>query len=494
MTHALANAQLARVSELIEKRLGLHFPPSRLSDLQRALGRAVRELGTGDGGLDDIERKLSGGLASNELDVLVAHLTVGETYFFRERCVFDALRSHILPELIGLHSTGNRRLRIWSAGCCTGEEAYSLAILLEDLIPDIEQWDVTVLASDLNPRFLQVATEGIYKEWSFRDTLPSLRSRHFRKLPDGRYELVGRARHCVRFVRLNLAENTFPSPTSGTSGLDLILCRNVLMYFSPRQIEDVISRLHSCLVEGGWLVVSPTEVSQHNFRHFRQENHAGAILYRKLPPDRPMRLEVADEEAAQKMPDQVLPLPQPRRSSPRRMRPAKTKALPAPVGGYDRAEAFHASGRGGEAEEAVLEFLRDHPNHASALALRSRIAADRGRLTEALEWCGRSIAADRLEAATHHLHASVLEELGRDADAEAALRTALYLDPDFVPAWLSLGNLALKRQDKAHARRCFDTVLALLKSRPADEELSGFDGLTAGRVAEIARSMIAATS
>ena len=154
---------------------------------------------------------LSGTLTRPQLHALASHLTVGETYFFRERKTFDALSNVILPELISRRRGREQRLRLWSAACCTGEEAYSLAILLQQLLPDWKDWNVTILATDINERFLQKAAAGIYGEWSFRDCGPLFKERHFTRAPDGRYQVAAHVRDWVKFAQLNLAEDSFPS-------------------------------------------------------------------------------------------------------------------------------------------------------------------------------------------------------------------------------------------------------------------------------------------
>src|SRR5262249_44046280 len=171
---------------------------------------------------------------------LVAGLTVGETHFFRNEPQFAALESHVLPELIARHAL-DRRLRVWSAGCATGEEAYSLAILLIRLLPDIAAWDVSVLATDVNEDALSRAREGVYGRWSFRGVPDHLPAEFFQA--DGeRLSVRADVRGLVRFERLNLVGDAYPSAATGTVELDLILCRNVLIYFGPEAMGAVVRR------------------------------------------------------------------------------------------------------------------------------------------------------------------------------------------------------------------------------------------------------------
>ena len=185
---ALSAPLLAGVSEFVALRIGLHFPPERWRDIERGITAAASELGFPD--VESCARALlSAPLTQAQLEVLASHLTVGETYFFREKKSFEALEEHILPELLRARRGAEQRLRIWSAGCCTGEEPYSVAMLLDRLIPDAEAWNVTILATDINPRFLRKAAEGVYGEWSFRDAPGWIRERYFKARRDRRFEL-----------------------------------------------------------------------------------------------------------------------------------------------------------------------------------------------------------------------------------------------------------------------------------------------------------------
>nr|MDQ2687274.1 chemotaxis protein CheR [Armatimonadota bacterium] len=179
------------VSRLVESEMGLHYPPERWPDLQRGLLAAGSDLGYAEGDAAGIaERLLAAPLNKRQIEALAGALTVGETFFFRDRATFTALEHDILPALIAARRAGNRHLRLWSAGCCTGEEPYSLAMLIARLLPDREDWRVSILATDINPRFLQKAEEGVFAEWSFRDVPPWLKQRYFTQTPNGRFAIL----------------------------------------------------------------------------------------------------------------------------------------------------------------------------------------------------------------------------------------------------------------------------------------------------------------
>ena len=167
----LPEALLAQAGEFISGSMGLYFPKDRRKELERGLRSVAPEFG-----FEDPEActrwLISSTLSKSQLGVLAGHLTVGETYFFRDKKYFAILEEKILPELIELRRTTGKYLRIWSAGCCTGEEPYSLAILLDKILGDTKDWNITILATDINPTFLRRPPRG-FMESGLSATHPS---------------------------------------------------------------------------------------------------------------------------------------------------------------------------------------------------------------------------------------------------------------------------------------------------------------------------------
>ncbi len=434
MTSSLEAELLAAVSESIEAQLGLHYPPERWADLERGLHGAAAELG-----IECVEKwardLVLAKLDPRQVDALAGHLTIGETYFFRDPAVFEALALQILPALVEDRRGRAKRLRIWSAGCCTGEEPYSIAMALRQAIPDLADWQVTILATDLNPRFLHKATAGVYGQWSFRGVPDATRDAWFRRTPEGRFEIQPAIRKMVTFACLNLVEDVYPALANHTNAMDLIFCRNVLMYFSGEQLRKVVANLHRSLVEGGRLLVSATEASRELFGAFSPAEIPGIALYRKGAPVPPPK--IAPEP---------LPVPAP---------------LPEPA-----------------PRQPVAAGLAASPDHAAD----ARCLANEGRLDEALTACDRALAADRLVAAHHYLRGVILQEQSAPEEAIAALQRALYLDDGFVMAHFALGHLMLRQSRSREAARCFANAHSLLRSCAPEAVLPESEGITVGRL------------
>ena len=500
-SRAVPEVLCCQVSELIAERLGLHFPPERWADLQRGLAGAAVEWGLADV-VACVQWLLSAPLTKAQLQVLASHLTVGETYFLRDKHMFDALTERVLPELIRSKRKGDSRLRIWSAACCTGEEPYSLAILLQHLIPKSPDWQVTILATDINGRFLQKAAAGVYGEWSFRESPVGFKERYFQRVDDRRYSILPEIKKRVTFAYLNLVEDVYPSLATDTNAMDVIFCRNVLMYFTLPQIRKVVRNLRRALVDGGWLVVSPSEGSQALLSGFMTVNFPGVTLYQKsdtpVRPEQPWPPPPCGDTAGfgapsvhgclpwtpprpAALPEEPLPAPTP-------AEPARPEASPAP---FDLAATLYQEGRYAEAADLLLASGSPHvPSDAQTLSLLTRALANQGKLAGALASCDRWVAADKLDSSGHYLRAVVLQELGDGEQARRSLQRALYLQADFVLAHFALANLARGRGQIPQAGKHFTTALRLLRNHQPGDLLPESDGLTAGRLTEIISSIM----
>lgn len=448
MPHSnLTGADWARLSELIAEATALHFPRERWSELQHRVARAADEFGFADTAAC-VGWLVSGPLSARQVEVLARHLTVGETYFFREGRTLEVFANTLLPEIVRARRHQGRRLRLWSAACCSGEEPYSLAILLREKLPEIAAWDVKILATDINAGFLAEAAVGSYGARACRQVPDELRERYFTRTAEGGYAVVPSIREMVTFARMNLAADDYPSPATGTAAMDFIFCRNVLIYFTPAHIRRVAASFHRALNDGGWLAVSPSEASAESFPQFAVANFPGAILFQKRSGVAPIR-------------PATLPAP-PRREY---RQTATVVAAPLPV----QAPA-----------PAAIAAPPPAAPDASALA---RSLANQGRAAEALPWCERWIGSNRLDPSAHYLRAVILLELADLRQARRSFLHAVYLQPDFVLAHYALGTLARGLGERDQANRHFANARELLARLPPAALLPESDNLTAGRLA-----------
>jgi chemotaxis protein methyltransferase CheR len=415
-------------AQRVEAETGLAFAAVKRRRFDAALGRMAEALGL-PGAAACATWLLAGPWDDARSALCARFLTVGETYFFREPRALDLVCDCAQAHLARGETTP---LRIWSAGCCTGEEPYSIALALRRRVPRLPPSGVTILATDLNDAFLDFARAGRYRRWSFRRTDPADLAAFFRPLDDGRFEIDPQLRAQVRFAGLNLAAGAYPSAATGTLALDIIFCRNVLMYFGPEQVLRVIARLRDCLVDGGWLVVNASEASTQLFAGFTPVYHDDAVFFRKGAPPAP--------SAA------ALPAAAPVVAWPAAPPVAAARPEPAPVPRVAPAVAPH------------------DPAMARVQAL-----ADAGRRDEALQCLRRTAETEALAAPLQQSAALFALEHGDRALARHCLRRLLYLEPDSA-----IGHyLAALIEDAAGRRPRARSLLRDCGRLAADADLRG---------------------
>ncbi len=273
--------QLIELRKHLLNNLGLNFTESREEELYKKIGFAAKEFNYKNTNAF-INWIANNNLNPNQIEKLAAFLTIGETYFLREIKALDYLEHTYLPDLIYKRRGKNQRLRIWCAGCSSGEEPYSIAIILKKVIPDIKNWNITILATDINATFLEKARTGIYTKWSFRGIPESFKTENFKEFGKDKFQINPEIQRMVTFSYQNLAKDTYPSLVNNTNAMDIILCRNVLIYFSDKGIKQVTTRLYNCLTKEGILVVSPVEMSNLISPKFSRIQHNGITIYKKI--------------------------------------------------------------------------------------------------------------------------------------------------------------------------------------------------------------------
>lgn len=234
---------------------------------------------------------------------LVVLLTTVESYFMRDKGQFCLLKKVIFPKLIeqkrSLHKTLGTQptLRIWSAGCSTGEEPYSLAIILKQLIADWDQWKILILGTDINQKVIEKARQGVFSPWSFRLVDPQVQKQYFspRQIE---WEINRELREIVDFSCVNLITDTFPDFYRNIHNIDLILCRNVFVYFEPEYISLVLKKFSKTLRPGGYLIAGHAEVYGQTMNEFQPQIFPESIVYQ--------RREVLPEERYQNEPKSAL--------------------------------------------------------------------------------------------------------------------------------------------------------------------------------------------
>lgn len=437
MINNVSKNVLHNINNFIETRFGLYFTEKRFNDLVRSISNAAKQKNVG---LEEyINLILLNKLSKEDLKNLVTYLTIGETYFFRDEKLFDVMRKKILPDIINDRKYSNKSLRIWSTGCSSGEEAYSIAILVKELIPDYEAWNIEIIATDINHSSLSKAKEGIYSEWSFRGVDLSIKNKYFIRMEDMRYKLKDDILKLVKFHSLNLADSSYKSDGKNMDNIDIVFCRNVLIYFSKYQANKIINRFYNSIINGGWLIVAPTESLFVNDTSFTPVNVNGVFLYNKSIKGnsvvKPFKNNIFENNLIEKK----LVIQNERIIQQRNLEVNNEITI-----------------------KNKQELLKEDKMNAEEFETISRSFANEGKLEEAIEWCEKAIFMNKINPFYYYLLASIQQEQGNISEAIISLRKSIYLDSNFIMAYFDLGNLELKQAKYKQALKDFKNARALL--------------------------------
>ncbi|HUQ07296.1 MAG TPA: protein-glutamate O-methyltransferase CheR [Kofleriaceae bacterium] len=466
MRAVVSSGDTERFRGLVRSWLGLEHDDTRLGNLAGVLQDRLRATGSPD--LDAYARFAGSG---DELRLLAERLTVGETFFFRNPDHFRALAEHVLPTSIR-RNAANRRLRLLSLGCATGEEPHSIAILLREQFPELEHWEVELVGVDVNRASLARARAGRYGAWALRATPAEQLARWF--TVEGRdHVLDARVRRMVTFVEHNLAA---PAAAWWFGRWDVVMCRNVLMYFTPALAAELVARLRQSLWPDGYLFLGHAETVRDRAEGFRLCHTHDTFYYQATdagggaaswPP--PLAPEPATAGGTGGMPSWFDEIERASRriealASDHRDRaqaPASVGAHAGPTA-YARARALFEQERVDEAL-AALDGDPTLGDDRDALLLRAVLCTNRGRLVEAETACARLLARGVPEAGAHYLMALCRETAGDPAAAVEHDRAAIADDAGFAMAHLHLGRLRRRLDDVDGARASLRQALHLLE-------------------------------
>lgn len=427
------------LAEQLARRYGLHFAGHNVDLLERGLRRLAETMGLSD---DALCSRLGDRSANTELwQRAIEFFTVGETYLFRHPEQLMLLWQRLIPERL---ATGQRHLRAWSAGCATGEEAYSLAMVLRHAAP---QSEIYVLATDVSPASIATAERGKYGTNSLREPIPPrLASAYLHPTTDGGVEVSQEIRSLIEFRQVNLVNSDDLATVPGE--FDFIFCRNVLIYFTPEHNRDVLSMMRNRLSDGGYLVLSALDQREKVPGLELQVPHGVPVLKRVDPP-RPS----ASPQPSRRENSQLRDLP----------------ALPTPP------------------PRLLLSAIADDTQERTA---EVKAAADQGDLQRAAQLARRLLQSDRTPQ-TLQLLAMILGEQGKYSEAEQLLLEALTHNPDDVLAHLRLGLLERPQHQKWRGTQHLRTVMMLLAQRPDDEVLNGPEPLQVAMARRLATAGLA---
>jgi len=491
---ALDSAGPQRFRGWIAQRLGLHFDDTKLEFLAEILLRRADEKGLA---LRPYLDRLEGPDIDAELQALALELTVPETYFFRHLDQLRAFADVALPEALAARGP-IRKLSLLSAGCASGEEPYSLAMLAhEGADPG---WNVTIRAFDINPAMLAKAARGLYSSWALRETPATSKRRWFRSV--GReFELDGTIRAAVTFQEVNLAQEN--AELWAAAKYDVIFCRNVLMYFTPESAQALAARLTHSLAPGGHLFLGHAETLRGLSNDYHLCHTHGAFYYQ--------RKFAQNDEHRNHREDSVNGVSQDESARHSAVRPVASAAsldctktwMDTIQNASDRIQVLterpttqpaprRDGGPGGPMQSSaqvllVLELLKkerfsdaldllgrlpsESERDPDVLLLRAALLTHSGNLSAAADVSAQLLKRDELNTGAHYLLALCRESAGDRQGALDHYRSAIYLDAGFAMPRLHLGLMARRDGDLDRARRELGQALLLLQREHASRLL-----------------------
>jgi chemotaxis protein methyltransferase CheR len=460
-----------RLRDRIEAHCGIFLDDSRRRSLGRTLATRLGSRGLRD--WSDYLALLDSPTGPKEITALLEDVVNNETTFFRNPRHFRLLAEVVLPELDRARPV-DFPVRIWSAGCSTGQEPYSLAITVAEVLGLPPRRPVQILATDISQRALHRARQGLYTARELARVEPAYLKRYFE--PDGTNLRVKPAlQELIQFQELNLMATPLPALARG---VDVVFCRNVTIYFQVETSRRLMGNLYNCLNEGGYLFIGFSETLWQIFDSFERVQNGGVFYYRKghggFPrgpaPEAPRPRSIPGGSSVERPLFMGTVSPE--------ATPPASKA--GPVAPDDPARVHYHQGmeclRNGAYETALQSFraaLREEPNLVEAYCGMAQVHANQGHYAEALKACERALELDDLAEEAYLLRGLVYRQMDQTEEAIADLERAAYLNPSSPTAHFYLGNIFMALPDAGRAAQAFRRTRRALLGRTEDALIDG---------------------
>jgi chemotaxis protein methyltransferase CheR len=457
---------------------GIVIHEHQRGNLRDTLQRAVARFGYAQAG-DYIQRLHECTPDSEELEYLMANVTVGESYFFRDKNQMEFLRTGWLPQLMARKNGQHRSIRIWSAGCSHGQEIYSMAIMLHAALPDAARWNLQLHATDINAEALSAAVAARYSAWSFRATPEAVCGHYFKRMGD-EYQLQEELRSLVHFCYLNLVEDEFPMIARGLYSMDLILCRNVFIYFDAATVAAVMKKFARCLAPGGLLVLGGADPVNTGIEGLELQQAGGVFYYRRTGAGR-VAVAAAPEHVS---PDNIIGTDEVADPAPRAEAP-QDDAMAEKANTIETIARLVAQQCWAGALEAADRYIATHGENATVLLHKAGALASLGRLEEAGQLSQQVTRLEPMEKYAHFLNALVLIERNELGAAENGMRKSLYIDSRFLEAHYQLGLLQLRQGRHEQGVKSLMNALEIAETGDPEHAVHGAPEMTYRRMTEV---------
>jgi chemotaxis protein methyltransferase CheR len=477
-------------AEAIAQKIGLRIRQVEQDSLAQKIGLRIRTLELAAPEQYYQLLTLPGLASQREWQHLAELLTNNESYFFRDRQQLNLLKNQIFPQLIKQkRQQGNLTLRVWSAGCSTGQEPYSLAIILQELLLDIDAWNLAIFGTDIDLAALNQARAGIYSEWSFRNTEPRIKQQYF-ELKARNYQIEQSIRQMVTWQKLNLLSDQFPQLFSNLREIDLIVCRNVFIYFGSNTIGEILAKFYDTLRPGGYLLVGHSELTGQNLSRFQAQIFPQSLIYQRRE----------SSSIAGQNDDNLSFKAKQQHVSPRPKLPINPQRLVTPVQQLSKINVASIAQAMSAKEDAqkllqqakhlwqqkqsnlaikkAEQALAIQPDNISACCLLGKIYLQLNQLNLAIAMSDRAAAIDLMNLELNYL----LVEIALNQDdltmAKKILKKILYLDPQSIKAPIELNRLYQQAGDRLRASKMAQQAIKILQKLPNSQTIPTCNNLS----------------
>lgn len=514
----LAAETFTRFQKYLVDQAGLFFDPERASFLESKLAERTSKLKIDS--FDDYLHYLQfNPQGTFEMRGLLDTLTIGETFFFRNEAQFEVLKNYVFPSLFEKrrlkdarsgHATEKYPLKIWCAGCSTGEEPYSVAILLKETLPAFDSWDISLIATDINQKSLAASEKGEYKQRAVNLVPPGIMDKYFVRRGSS-YLVNDEIKKMVRFCYHNLASD--PYTLEGMQDVDIIFCRNVTIYFDSNTLKQVIAKMAACLVTDGFLFIGHSETLWGISQAFKAVEFPNTFIYQKLArpeagvaemPHIPLPTLPEMEQATVEMPSEEITITEPSFAPEDLFVPyEENKAPSAPeieveeeveaVGIDAGLRAFQKKDYA-KARRIMKAHIGRYPNDIKAMMMLATVDANEGAYDEAVLNLNNVISRDNINVPAYYLLGVIYSKQGDYANAIESFRKMLYSDEKLSIGYFHLANIYRFLGKREDAMREYRNCLKLLKGQKDDAAVALAEDLSAGLLYQAVQGAMRALS
>jgi len=447
-----------KLGKIIETSTGIKLGPKDHQRIKKIVSERVKKLGSPS--WKDYNKLISSKSGKKELKQVIEEITIPETYFFRDINQCNAFKNHIISHFKNKKSEKQKqKLKIWSAGCSSGEEAYTLAMIIIQNIPNYSSFDISITGTDINHTSIEKAKKGVYKDISFRGVSPEIITRFFKNKKNS-YTISDQVKRLVNFKIFNIMLKNQRKYSFQFSEFDIIFCRNVLIYFDETIIRNIFNGFFHALALDGYIILGHSEANLAPGSLFKPVRAKGTYLYqknqKKYQPEPRSELRVVpasfafdkNKPAAKKIdsasqnPDQLI---------------------------YKEALALYFAERYGNAKNIINKLLKDKNPAMEFLILAALIRINLGDFERAIAYVRKIQLKDEFMPEAHFIFGLIYENENFSEHAISSYQTALFLNSKFFLSYFRLAHIYKTLGNKSKSLRAFKNALNVAENANEDK-------------------------